>query len=215
MDGDSLQARAYYERLMALPQAASLTYTARVHLDAMDVALSARGVPPTQERAIKMNDLGRLYWDLGYRRRAEELSDESARLDSGYFWGLLWGFHFNLQNGDTADARRYFRRLGQIDGKNQVVRVFDRLLAIGDSLTFVREPARRSALHLAAARLYERIELFEVALDEAERASGDAPAAPAAAAVLRRGIFAARAHADSIRSGDLRPDAAAPVDSLP
>ncbi len=213
MEGDSLAAQRSYERLMAMPQAASLLYTARVHLDAMYVALSAKGVPPTQERAIKMNDLGRLYWDLGYKKRAEHLCDESLRLDSSYFWGLLWGFHFNLQNGDTADARHYFRQLSAMDAKNQVVMAFSQLLASSDSLCWVRDPAARSALHLSEARLYRAIELYEVALDEDERAIGEAPG-NAAAVGLRREIFAARAHADSVSSGLIIVDRSATVDSL-
>jgi tetratricopeptide (TPR) repeat protein len=141
----------------------------------MRVALSARNVPPTQERAIKMNDLARLYWNMGYRQTAERISDQSLQLDSAYFWGLLWGFHFNRLNGDTADVHRYLRQLDAIAGGNQVVVVFHRFLAIDDTLGRTSDGATRSALHLEEGRLYQKIELFEEALDEAERALGADP----------------------------------------
>lgn len=184
MQGNAAAARRVYEELLVSPQSASLSTLARVHLDAMDVAISAIGVPATQERAIKMNDLARLYWNLGYESRAEGIADVSLRLDSTHFWGLLWGFHFNLQNGDTADARRYYGQLERLSADNQVVVSFRRLLAIGDSLRWVRDRPSRSELHLSAGRLYQLIELFEESLDEGERALAEDPENVAAKQLL-------------------------------
>jgi tetratricopeptide (TPR) repeat protein len=166
---DSMAAKKSYERLLVFPQASSYMYLARVHMEAMDVALSAKNTPPTQERAIKMNDLARLYWDLGYPRFAKSFADSSLQFDSTYFWGLLWGFHFNFQLGDTQNARVYYDKVAKIDEKNQVVVSFKRLMTINDSLRWSDE-SRRSQLHLSAARIYRLIELFEESIDEAERA---------------------------------------------
>ncbi len=160
--GDEQGAERLYERLMTLPQSASFTYLARTHIEAMRVALSARGVGATQERAVKMNDLARLYWDMGYRHRAEKLADASLALDSSYFWGLLWGFHFNEQNGDSAGTAWCYRQLLRIDAKNQVVASFTRLLAIRDSLRQNSDAPTRAMLHVEAGRLYLLIELFQM-----------------------------------------------------
>ncbi len=166
---DSMAAKKSYERLLVFPQASSYMYLARVHMEAMDVALSAKNTPPTQERAIKMNDLARLYWDLGYARFAKAFADSSLQFDSTYFWGLLWGFHFNFQLGDTQNARVYYDKVAKIDEKNQVVVSFKKLMAMNDSLQW-SDKSRRSRLHLSAARIYRLIELFEESIDEAERA---------------------------------------------
>jgi tetratricopeptide (TPR) repeat protein len=112
---------------------------------------------------------------MGYRQFAEQVADQSLKLDSAYFWGLLWGFHFNRLNGDRADVTRYLRQLDAIAGQNQVVVAFHRFLAIDDTLPRVTDPAVRAALHLEEGRLYQKIELFEEALDEAERALGADP----------------------------------------
>jgi tetratricopeptide (TPR) repeat protein len=99
----------------------------------------------------------------------------SLRANSAYFVGLLWGMHFNLQMGDTAQARAWLATLEAIDAKNQVVATFRHLIDLGDSIRLAKSLPARAAERLTVARLYQKIELFDEALDETERSLGDDP----------------------------------------
>ncbi len=168
--GDTVRARELYRALMALPQTMSYTGLARMQFDAMKFIVTSRNSKMMEERAVTRYKAASLYWKLGYYRRAAEVMDTLLRTNSAYFFGLLWGMHFHLQNGDTAVALKYLDRVGEIDSTNVIARSFVEIFRLGDSLHQVRSDSACASIHLSLARLYLLIDLREEAVDEGERA---------------------------------------------
>ncbi|MBI1806920.1 MAG: glycosyltransferase family 39 protein [Ignavibacteria bacterium] len=174
--GDTTAALKYYQRLFTLPQALSYTYTARNHIQTMRRLASAKASRIPESKAVELYKVARDYWQLGYGRRAQEIINAMLKSDSSFFVGLLWGFHFNLQMGDTIMARRYLGILENIDHSNPVVNAFDQIIALQDSLRTTSSSLENSKFHIAIGRLYKKIELNEEAIDEAELALRANPA---------------------------------------
>jgi predicted Zn-dependent protease len=105
---------------------------------------------------------------------------EAVGIDSSYFVGLLWSWHYATQIGDTTTARTFLRKLESIDPSNAVVVSFRTMSALADTLRKISSPAERSRLRLLIARQYEKMELPEDCIDEAERAAGEDPSNPEA-----------------------------------
>jgi tetratricopeptide (TPR) repeat protein/4-amino-4-deoxy-L-arabinose transferase-like glycosyltransferase len=170
---DKPGAMPHYRRQFILPLAGVYFSPARAELSLCDLAIRARQATTHDERSLKTLEAAQQYWKLGYYRRAKSLLDSDLESDSLFFRGLLWGFHFNFQLHDAARSRRYLDYLKKMDDSNQVVRAFVATVAIEDSLGNVREAGRRSRLHLSLARIFDKIELNDEALDEAQRAAGE------------------------------------------
>jgi tetratricopeptide (TPR) repeat protein len=173
--GDSTGARRVYQTLLGQPQAFSDVELARNQFDAADLLSKARSSKMYQEQAVKTFKSATIYWKSGYYRRAAELMNSIMETDTTYFVGLLWGFHFDYQLGDTVRARRFLSILERIDSANPVVVAFGHLIAIGDSLRPENRLSaeERSNLHLSAARICRAMQLYDESLDEAERALGE------------------------------------------
>lgn len=167
---DSADAMKYYTTLYKLPQSLGFIFQSRLHLQAMEKVLIARTEKYGLSRGVESFKSASLYWKLGYPRHAQEIMDDYLKNDSTYFVGLLWGMHFNIQNGDTIQAKKYLAILRNIDQTNQVVSAFDTVFAAFDSLIFSKTPVDKSELYLRIGEQYKRIELFEEAIDEFERA---------------------------------------------
>ncbi len=219
--GDTTRARELYKALMALPQTLSYTSLARLQFDAMNFMTTSRRSGMMEERAVTRYKAASLYWKLGYYRRAAEVMDTLLAINSEYFYGLLWGLHFHLQNGDTAVAMRYLGRLGTIDSTNIVGKTFARILTLGDSLGAVSSDSARAAIHLALAHLYFQIDLKEEAIDEGERALACVRDLPEAHLFLaqvyeRKGALRAaeRLFRKALFSGPRNPALEAHLDSL-
>jgi tetratricopeptide (TPR) repeat protein/4-amino-4-deoxy-L-arabinose transferase-like glycosyltransferase len=167
---DSADAMKYYNTLYKLPQSLGFIFQARLHLQAMEQVLNTISEKFGSSKGVESFKSASLYWKLGYPRRAQEIMDDYLKNDSTYFVGLLWGMHFNIQNGDTVKAKIYFGILKNIDQNNQVVTAFDAIFTAFDSLTISETPAKKSELYLKIGEQYRRIELFEEAIDQFERA---------------------------------------------
>ncbi len=171
--GDRDAAVEQFRRFVTLPQVGSYIVLARFQLQAMELFLKAQSSKNTEEQSIKLYDVASSYWKSGYYKRATTILNASLQSDSSYFVGLLWGFHYALQLGDTARAFHYLKRLEVIDAVNPVVTAFGRVRTIIDSLARCNNNLERSRLHFSLANVYSKIELNEEALDEAERALGE------------------------------------------
>lgn len=167
--GDASRAVREFRRLLALPQAGSYLYSTRVHLQALRLLDEARSATSPEVVDVKSADASLLYWNLGYPHRAAELLGIRFRDGSHHFVGLLWGFHFAYRRGDRAAALHYLERLRDIDTSNAVVKVFERIITLDDSLEGSSDAAEKSRFHLAKAKLYFQIELFEEAIDAGEQ----------------------------------------------
>jgi tetratricopeptide (TPR) repeat protein/4-amino-4-deoxy-L-arabinose transferase-like glycosyltransferase len=175
MMGDSINATNYYDKLFTLPQALGYVGNARMQIQAMRMLFKARHESFQPSRAVGSYNVASLYWKIGYYERAASIMVPELGIDSSYFVGLLWGLHFNLQNGDTTKAKQYLSILGNLDSSNPVVKSFSKILEIGDLLQCAQSSVEKSRLHLEMGKLYKQIELNEVAIDEAERALRDDP----------------------------------------
>lgn len=96
-------------------------------------------------------------------------------VDSTYFTGLLWGWNYGMQRGDTAQAKAYLRNLVRIDGTNPIVQQFTLIDRNEDSLRRTIDPTRRSKFHLAIAQSFKAVDLPDEAIDEAQRSLRDNP----------------------------------------
>jgi tetratricopeptide (TPR) repeat protein/4-amino-4-deoxy-L-arabinose transferase-like glycosyltransferase len=175
LEGDSAAAEALYGRLYSVPQAMGYVVPARAQIEEMEKLAVAESQKFPPSRAVQMFDAATFYWNMGYPRRAASIMNRVLENDSTYFVGLLWGFHFNLQLGDTLTSRKYFLILENMDAQNPVVMNFREILNCSDSLKEARTPAERSLGHWRIGRCYQRIELDEEALDEAEQSLREVP----------------------------------------
>jgi tetratricopeptide (TPR) repeat protein len=180
--GDTAAAFQAFRSILTLPQAGSYLYITRQQIEALSLLAGGKSGEP--DRELRAHDAASIYWNLGYPLRASQVTDSSFRESGKYFFGLLWGFHYAYQAGDVKSAAAYNERLRSIDSANAVVRVFQDLCAIRDSLKLPLSGERRSRLHLRAGRCYRQIELPEEAVDEGERAVGENPRSPEAAGFL-------------------------------
>jgi tetratricopeptide (TPR) repeat protein len=170
--GDTSGALDHFQRLLTLTQAGSFAYVARTQMQALQLLRDAQLARATDQHDVKILDAGTMYWDLGYRQHASEIINTLLHSGSNYFFGMLWGFHYARQQGDTATAHAYLQRLEQIDSSNAVVKIFETCFAVDDSIAATNAMPEKSRLHLSLARYYRQIELNEEAIDEAERAIG-------------------------------------------
>ncbi len=170
---DSAGAVRTLEAMFSTSRSTPYIWAARTHVETMNNLLQARRMRNTQERAVALFDIARLYWNLGYEAQGYQLLRQSIAQDPGFFTALLWGWDYAMQSGDTAAARSYLATLRRIDPSNAVVRAFSTVEAIADTLRRARDPRERSTLRLHIANEYHRIELPIEALNEAERAIGE------------------------------------------
>ena len=170
MMGDSNRVKLYYDKLFTLPQALGYVGNARTQVQAMRMFAKAQKETDHANKTSGALDVSSLYWKLGYYKRAASIMNSVLETDTSYFVGLLWGLHFNLQNGDTGIAKRYLRILRKMDETNPVVGAFTNILTISDSLLSTSNLHPKSRYHLEMGIWYKKIELNEEALDEAERA---------------------------------------------
>lgn len=143
---------------------------ARNNIEAASLLRSAKHTKYYQQKLVETYKAAKIYWDLGYKKRARTLLDTQLEKDSTYFMGLLWGIYFNLQLGDTVRVKDYLGRLEKLDAANQVAVAFKRIISAGDSLHLIHPKIVRSELHTTIAELYFKIKLPEEAIDEAYRA---------------------------------------------
>lgn len=174
--GDSLEAVQELPRLYASPSATSFIPPARVFLYAMNELKRVRAAPDNPGASDRLYDVARTVWSMGYGRQAYRLIKELLGRDPSYFVGLLWGWHWGIQLGDTAAAGGYLTRLQRIDSANAVVRSFTAMASAHRHLRRAVTPADQCRLHLLLATEYTKMELPEEAFDEVERALRADPA---------------------------------------
>ena len=175
MSGKLTEASEELQKLFAYAQSTSFTPLATRHLA---VAVNKSQVEKTDnmfQRSLSVTDFAAFYWNLGYYRAAYSLIKSQLAVDSTYFAGLLWGWNYGMQLGDTAQAKAYLRNLTGIDKTNPVVQQFNTVDRTTDSLRHSVDPARRSKFHLAIAQSFKAIDLLDEAIDEAQRSLREDP----------------------------------------
>lgn len=180
MSGRLDEASEELQKLYRYGQATSYISMASKHLA---VAYAQRRVESSgnpEDRSLTVVDNARFYWDLGYYDYAYATLRNHLAQDSTYFVGLLWGWDYAFQRGDTSQARTYLRQLEVIDRTNAIVRQFAFIKQTVDSLQRALTSQQRSAFHLSIARSFRSVDLTEEAIDEAQRALREDPHSVAA-----------------------------------
>jgi tetratricopeptide (TPR) repeat protein len=180
MSGRLDEASEELQKLYRYGQATSYISLASKHLA---VAYTQRKVESSgnpEDRSLTVVDNARFYWNLGYYDYAYTMLRNHLAQDSTYFVGLLWGWDYALQRGDTSRARAYLRQLKVIDRTNAIVQQFAFIDQTEDSLRSALTSQRRSAFHLSIARSFRSVDLTEEAIDEAQRALREDPHSVAA-----------------------------------
>jgi tetratricopeptide (TPR) repeat protein len=170
---DSASAMQDLRELYTSPNSTSYTAPAQVHMYAMRSLLRAQSMSDSVQCAEQLLELGRLYWNLGYSQQAYHMMRHSVELNTQYFVGYLWAWHYGIQVGDTISAKEYLKKLEYIDRDNPIVTGFKVMTACFENLRQTNNHQKRSELHLTLSREYNTIDLHDEALDEAQRAIGE------------------------------------------
>ena len=173
--GDSLNAIQQVQSMFTKPRSTPYVWSAQIHLSAMNRYREAKLLKSEVQQSNELFALSKLYWNLGYQRRAYRLIRETIGIDPTFFSGLLWAWHYGIQAGDTVRAATYLQTLESIDRTNAVVKSFRAMTQFSDTLRRTKRPEERARLRLAIAREYDKMDLPEEAIDEAERGIGEFP----------------------------------------
>jgi tetratricopeptide (TPR) repeat protein/4-amino-4-deoxy-L-arabinose transferase-like glycosyltransferase len=170
MSGRLEDASKELQTLYGYGQSTTYIPVASKHLDVAFAQRQAELSETPSERSTMLLNNARFYWSLGYYAQAYSTIRSSLAVDSTFFLGLLWGWDYAMQRGDTLQARSYLRQLRAIDRTNAVVQQFTLIEQTEDSLRRSSNPKRRCAFHLTIARSYKTVDLPDEAIDEAQRA---------------------------------------------
>ena len=162
------------QRLFGFAQSSTYTRIAAQHLAVAEREAQIARLNPIQ-RSLQLYDIATFYWDLGYYAQAYTRIRQLLRENPTFFRGLLWGWYYATQLGNTAQASVYLHQLELIDRTNPLVQQFRAIAARADTLRRSSDPIRRSRIYLEMARSYEKVDLPEEAIDEAQLAVRENP----------------------------------------
>ncbi|MBI5216060.1 MAG: glycosyltransferase family 39 protein [Ignavibacteriae bacterium] len=176
LQGNEVQAQQVYQQLTTLPSDVGIyIQPAQRQLELLRLLLEAKTSTSDEIRSVNKLKAASGYWNSGYYNRASSLMKNTLTDSSQFFEGLLWGTHFAIQRQDFKQARHYHQQLWMIDSTNPLVRSYRKILALKDSLRIDTTSYSRSVYHFNLAQFYQKMEMKEEALDEAERSVGVNP----------------------------------------
>ncbi len=168
--GDVERSLALFEQLFTMPQSTPHVALAQAHLTLAEQLKLASEASSSAERSGRAIAAGRGYWDLGYGNLALRVMQNVLRLDSTSFDAALWACHFARQLGDTVMSRRYLALLKDIDFTAPIIRDIEAIDRAGARASHSEDQGDRLQALLELGELYEKLELFEEALDDLEKA---------------------------------------------
>jgi len=174
MDGKLQDASTQLQKLFGFAQSSTYTPIATQHIAVAQLQAQTEATNALQ-RSLVLYDVATFYWNFGYYRQAFTILRETLKENPTFFRGLLWGWYYAIQLGDTAQAATYLRQLESIDRTNPVVQQFRTITSLEDTLRTLSDPVKRCDIRLAIARSYEGVDLPEEAIDEAQRAVRENP----------------------------------------
>ena len=175
MSGKLTEASEEVRALFGYAQSTTYVPLATKHLAVAVSKSQAEQIDNPAQRSPSITDFAAFYWGLGYYGTAYLMLKSQLAVDSTYFTGLLWGWDYGMQRGDTAQAKAYLRNLVGIDRTNPVVQQFSSIDRTADSLRRTVDPTRRSRFHLAIAQAFRTVDLPDEAIDEAQRSLREDP----------------------------------------
>jgi tetratricopeptide (TPR) repeat protein len=170
-------ASAQLQKLFAFAQSTTYTPIATQHIAVAQMQARAATMNPMQ-RSLLLYDVATFFWNFGYYHQAYATLRQLLQESPTYFRGLLWGWYYATQLGDTLQASEYLHQLEGIDKTNPVVQQFRSIAARSDTLRRLSDPVKRARIELAIAQSYQAVDLPEEAIDEAQRALREEPSNP-------------------------------------
>jgi len=167
---DTVNIADVLKELYSLPSSTSYNEVSQLAVKIMKLRLQARQLTDSPLRAGNLLEAGRICWQLGYPKQAYRIIRESIREDSTFIPGYLWAWHYGTQLGDRINTTFYLNKLETLDKNNPVFQSFKQIAKFRNLLTREKNKRIKSNIHIMISREYDRIELFEEALDEAQLA---------------------------------------------
>ena len=131
-----------------------------------EIQVARQDSTSTLVRAMAYHKVSANYWDLGFRRRAFEMLQQSLLVDTSFTPALIFGLYYSIQIGDTARAKRFFSRAETSDPNHILIKPIRRIFSLMDSVRLTKTPSQRLAYELSLAKGYGAIGLGELTIDE-------------------------------------------------
>jgi tetratricopeptide (TPR) repeat protein len=167
---DSANAVQKLQELYTTPAATSYIAPSRVHIHAMNLLLNAQTTTDSALKAERYYEAARFYWDLGFPQQAYNTVQKAVQTDTTFFVGYLWAWHWGIQLGDSSHIITYLHRLEQIDRNNPIVKSYRSMISLREMLKWTNNSQKRSNLRIALSDEYNKIDLPDEAIDEAQLA---------------------------------------------
>jgi Tfp pilus assembly protein PilF len=155
-----------FEKVRLMPQAGAFVQQSSFHIEMISQLQRTYDITEPQVEAQQLNSLATHYWELGYRKQAIKMLQQSLEKDPRYFLSHIFYAFFSLQLGDTLAVRKSVHQAQAIDSTSPYVTGLVSLLNYGDSLSLLSDKPRRDRVQLKIARTYLTMGLEENAIEE-------------------------------------------------
>lgn len=172
--GDSAGAMDLSTQLFTYPKSTAYSAMARAQIGAMLQLRRAEREKGIQ-RGYTAFEAGLAYWSIGYGSTALAIMRNIARSDTTHFSAALWGCYYAKQLGDTTESFEFLKRLRKIDITAPIVADWEDMRNLELKARTTTSAEKRAAIHVSIAEVYERLELYDEALDALERAEALRP----------------------------------------
>ena len=165
LDSASMQ----FEKVRLMPQAGAFVQLSSFHMEIIALLQQAKDTTVPLEQAERFVGVASKYWQLGFRKQAISMLQQSLRMNPNLLLSHIFRVLFSLQLGDTLAARESVHIAQAIDSSNPYVRGLAALLHSCDSLSQASNAAQRHTFQFSIARIYLAMGLQEDAIEELYR----------------------------------------------
>ena len=162
LDSASMQ----FEKVRLMPQAGAFVQLSFFHMEIIAQLQQAKDTTVPLEQAERFVGIASKYWQLGFRKQAIFMLQQSLRMNPNLLLSHIFRVLFSLQLGDTLAARESLHIAQAIDSSNPFVTGLVALLHSCDSLARISNIEQRHILQLSIARTYLAMGLQENAIEE-------------------------------------------------
>jgi len=164
-NGDLAHARDLFSSIGLRPQSLVFLNEAAVHQQLI-AELGSIG-PPAEDRGERYVRAGARYWNLGYHTRARGVNRMALQGDSAFFPALIFGIHFAVTDGDTAEAKEYLARAARTRVDTTLTENWKNILSTMDAVKKAKATAARSQYCTGIGNAFFAMGLIEPAIDNA------------------------------------------------
>ena len=164
--GELDSAVAQFEKFRLMPQAGGYIQLASQHFELISRLKKAISTEDSVQRAEDFQLLAVFYWELGYRKRANEMLHRAFKANKECFPALVVSTLYSLQQGDTAAAWSTLNNLRSIQSDNLYTKS---LLRIEQCIKSIQNTSNRESqieLRLNIVKAYLDMNLPEYAIND-------------------------------------------------